>query len=226
MIFIENKKKGKKTLDKLYPNAEIIDVTSKGSEPFFKLSPFYPHGNIPIPFSPSYTSQSVEGVWQGLKVFESDDVDISKFEIRDMKGIKRTVRKFGKPLGHRNGVSGDELLDYITARKKIYLPTYAWILQNKTVNEIELLTNIALKKDLVLLDFDTNDDIENAKKPLSHASLVKKYIDKKNPEIAEKRFTKPDEKAIVKTRAKKAPAKRASSKKIGKNNSGQTSLDF
>ena len=32
------------------------------------LSPFYPHGGIPIPFSGSVTSQSVEGIWQGLKV--------------------------------------------------------------------------------------------------------------------------------------------------------------
>jgi hypothetical protein len=29
---------------------------------------------------------------------------------------------------------------------------------------------------VVLLDYDTNDDIENAGKPLSHASLIKKYI--------------------------------------------------
>jgi hypothetical protein len=48
MIFIESKKKGSKTLAKLYPNAEIIDVTSKGIEPFVRLSPFYPHGNIPV----------------------------------------------------------------------------------------------------------------------------------------------------------------------------------
>jgi hypothetical protein len=193
MIFIENKKKGKTTLAKLYPSAEVIDVTSKGKEPFVRLSPFYPHGNIPVPFSTSTFAYSVEGIWQGLKVFEQADIDTSKFEVQNMKGIKRTVRKFGKPLGHRKGINGTELLDYLTARKQIYLPSYAWLLQNKTTNEVDQLIQIALRQDLVLLDFETNADIDNTKKPLSHAALIKKFIDKKYPELLEKRFTHPEE---------------------------------
>lgn len=191
MIFIESKKKGAKTLAKLYPKAEIIDVTSKGIEPYVRLSPFYPHGNIPVPFSPNTFSYSVEGIWQGLKVFEQADIDTSKFEVKNMKGIKRTARKFGKPLGHRKGVNGTELLDYLTARKQIYLPSYAWLLQNKTTSEVDQLTQIALRQDVVLLDFETNSEIDNTKKPLSHAALIKKFIDKKYPELTEKRFTQP-----------------------------------
>lgn len=193
MIFIENKKKGAKTLTKLYPKAEVIDVTSKGKEPYVRLSPFYPHGNIPVPFSTNIFAYSVEGIWQGLKVFEQADIDTSKFEIQNMKGIKRTVRKFGKPLGHRKGVTGTELLDYLTARKQIYLPSYAWLLQNKTISEVDQLIQIALRQDLVLLDFETNANIDNTNKPLSHAALIKKFIDKKYPELIEKRFTQPVE---------------------------------
>jgi hypothetical protein len=189
MIFIENKKKSHKTLIKLYPEAEIIDVTSRGVEPFVRLSPFYPHGNIPVPFSEGIFAFSVEGIWQGLKVFEFEDVDIAKFEIRNMKGIKRTVRSLGKPIGHRKGTNGVELLNYLAARMQIYLPTYAWVLQNKTVKEIEFLIEIALRKDLVLLDFETNGDFENITKPLSHAALIKRFIDKKHPELKEKRFS-------------------------------------
>lgn len=193
MIFIENKKKGAKTLAKLYPKAEVIDVTSKGKEPFVRLSPFYPHGNIPVPFSTNTFSYSVEGIWQGLKVFEQADIDTSKFEVQNMKGIKRTVKKFGKPLGHRKGISGTELLDYLTARKQIYLPSYAWLLQIKTTNEVDQLIQIALRQDLVLLDFETNADIDNTKKPLSHAALIKKFIDKKYPKLTEERFSQPVE---------------------------------
>lgn len=178
---------------KLYPSAEVIDVTSKGKEPFVRLSPFYPHGNIPVPFSSNTFAYSVEGIWQGLKVFEQADIDTSKFEVQNMKGIKRTVRKFGKPLGHRKGISGTELLDYLTARKQIYLPSYGWLLQNKTTNEVDQLIQIALRQDLVLLDFETNADIDNTKKPLSHAALIKKFIDKKYPELTENRFTQPVE---------------------------------
>jgi len=191
MIFIENKKTLAKTLAKIYPKAEVIDVTSKGKEPFVRLSPFYPHGNIPVPFSANTFAYSVEGIWQGLKVFEQADIDTSKFEVQNMKGIKRTVRKFGKPLGHRKGIGGTELLDYLKARKQIYLPSYAWLLQNKTTSEVDQLIQIALRQDLVLLDFETNADIDNAKKPLSHAALIKKFIDKKYPVLTEKRFSLP-----------------------------------
>ena len=183
MIFVDSRRKKQKTLVKLYPKARIIDVTSKGEEPFIKLSPFFPHGNIPVPFSSNAYSYSVEGIWQGLKVFEKADIDCSKFEIQNMKEIKRTVRKFGKPLGHRKGVNGSELIGYLEARKQIYLPSYAWVLQNKTVQEINQLIEIALKQDLVLLDYVTNGEIEDTSKPLSHAALIKKFIDKKFPEL-------------------------------------------
>ena len=183
MIYIDNANKSMKALEAFYPGAQIIDVTSRGGEPYVKLSPFYPHGNIPVPFSDGVYSHSVEGIWQGLKVFESEDIDSSKFEVVDMKNIKRTARKLGQPLGHRKGVNGAELLDYITARKLIYLPSYTWILDNKVQDVIKLLTEIASKKDLVLLDFDTNSNIDDPTKPLSHASLVKRYIDKKHPDI-------------------------------------------
>lgn len=230
MIFIENKKKGAKTLAKLYPKAEVIDVTSKGKEPFVRLSPFYPHGNIPVPFSTNTFAYSVEGIWQGLKVFEQSDIDISKFEVQNMNGIKRTVRKYGKPLGHRKGVSGSELLDYLTARKQIYLPSYAWLLQNKTTSEVDQLIQIALRQDLVLLDFETNADIDNTKKPLSHAALIKKFIDKKYPELLEKRFTQPEEPKPKKKKAEtdeKHKTKRTIKKAVKKSDDqSQMKLNF
>ena len=222
MIYIENKKKYIKTLRKYYPNAEIIDLTSKGEEPYVKLSPFYPHDNIPIPFSPNNFSSSVEGIWQGLKVFEKEDIDISKFKIRDMKGLKRTIRKFGKPLGHRLGING-QLIDYLTARKKIYLPTYAWILQNKATLLIETIKNIAYSNDIVFLDYETNEDIENTSKPLSHAALVKKYIEKKYPELSSIQFTKKD---IIKSDTGKKDKKKRKQKENNKLSKEQFQLDF
>ena len=32
---------------------------------------------------------------------------------------------------------------------------------------------------MILLDYETNDDVENPTMPLSHASLIKKFIEKK-----------------------------------------------
>ena len=177
MIVIQSKRRKVENILKDFPDAIIVDVTSKGEMPMVKFSPFYPVGNIPIPFSEGKYSASVEGIWQGLKVFETQDVDESKFEVTSMKGLKRTVRKFGKPLGHRKGVKGEELLDYISARKEIYLPIYNWVLDHVLQDELKELTELSKNKTLVLLDYETNEDIENPRKPLSHAGLIKMKIE-------------------------------------------------
>ncbi|GAP72611.1 hypothetical protein SAMD00024442_37_19 [Candidatus Symbiothrix dinenymphae] len=192
MIYIANKKSKEENIRKKYPNALILDISSKGKMPWVKLSPFYPHGNIPIPFSEGKTSQTVEGIWQGLKVFEGEDIDVLKFEIKSMEGIKRTVRKFGKPLGHRKGINGKELLDYLTARKEIYLHTYAWVLDNLVQDVLLKLKNEVEKQDVVLLDYNTNqENIYTSYKPLSHAFLVKRYLEKKYPELVNLAFKQP-----------------------------------
>lgn len=177
MIIIESKRKKPATLYKKYPDAILADVTSSAKDGLVKLSPFYPHYDIPVPFSKGYSATCVEAIWQGLKVFESCDVDIEMLQNDTMKNIKRTVRRFGKPLGHRKGVHGTELLGYIEARKLIYIPTYKWVLENKVAWIIEKLREASKTKTIVLLDYDTNADVENAKKPLSHASLIKAYVE-------------------------------------------------
>lgn len=177
MIIIESKRKKPETILKQYPDAILADVTSGAKDGLVKLSPFYPHGGIPVPFSDGYTATCVEAIWQGLKVFEGCGVDVEMFKNDTMKNIKRTVRRFGKPLGHRKGVHGTELLGYIEARKLIYIPTYKWVLENKVANIIDRLREASKTKTIVLLDYDTNADVENAKKPLSHASLIKAYVE-------------------------------------------------
>ena len=177
MIIIESKRKKPETILKKYPDAILADVTSGAKDGLVKLSPFYPHGGIPVPFSEGYTATCVEAIWQGLKVFEGCGVDVEMFKNDTMKNIKRTVRRFGKPLGHRKGVHGTELLGYIEARKLIYIPTYKWVLENKVSFIIDRLREASKTKTIVLLDYDTNADVENAKKPLSHASLIKAYVE-------------------------------------------------
>ena len=162
MIYIANKRRKEDSIKKQFPNAIILDVTSKAGWAQ-KLSPFYPHGGIPIPHSEGLTGMSVEGIWQGLKVFESQDISYSHFHNSSMKGLKRTVRTLGKPLGHRYGVGSDELLTYIEARVSIYLPVYKWVLENipEVKDLIDRIRFKALTTDIVLLDYNTNDDYSN-----------------------------------------------------------------
>ena len=177
MIVIESHKKKTENILKKYPGAILADVTSKATDALVKLSPFYPHGGIPVPFSEGITATCVEAIWQGLKVFEGSDVDIHLFKNDTMKNIKRSVRKNGKPLGHRKGVNGDGLLGYIEARKQIYIPTYRWVLENKVSSIIERMREASKTKTIILLDYNINQEVDDASKPLSHAFLIKAYIE-------------------------------------------------
>ena len=76
MIIIESKRKKLENILKKYTEAIIADVTSQAKDGLVRLSPFYPHGNIPVPFCKRYTAACVEGIWQGLKVFENEDVRV------------------------------------------------------------------------------------------------------------------------------------------------------
>lgn len=184
MIYIANKKRKEEGIRKQYPNAIILDVTSKAGWAQ-QLSPFYPHGGIPIPNSDGMTGMSVEGIWQGLKVFETQGVSYSHFCNASMKGLKRTVRTLGKPLGHSYGTKSTELLNYLEARIAIYLPTYKWVLENVPA-VMDLVNRIRTKSfttDIVFLDYNTNEDYTNLKSPLSHAALIKLYIEDRYPEI-------------------------------------------
>lgn len=163
-------------LEAKHPGAALVDLTSRGPEPWVRFSPFYPHGGIPVPLSPGMIGASVEGIWQGLKVFETADVDRSRLELTTMRGLKRTVRKYGRCLGHRAGFDGDALLGYVEARRSIYLPAYAYVLRERLADELAQLRALGERGPVVLLDYETNADVDDVRKPLSHAALVRAWL--------------------------------------------------
>jgi hypothetical protein len=174
---VESRRKKPATLQKAYPGALVLDLTSKGPEPWVRFSPFYPHGGIPVPNSPGVAAQSVEGLWQGLKVFEREDVDPSKWAVTTMAGIKRSGKSRGAVRGHRFGVGSDVLLGYRDARVRIYLPAYRWVLENRLRPLVDELKGHMAGRTLVLLDYETNGDIDDLSSPLSHAALVRMHLE-------------------------------------------------
>jgi hypothetical protein len=180
-IIVESRHKRPSTVAKAWPGALVLDVTSKGEEPRVRFSPFYPHGGIPIPNSPGTFARSVEGLWQGLKVFEHEDIDPTRWQITAMRGIKRAERKRGKVLGHRFGVGSEVLLGYRDARYNIYLPAYRWVLENRLAAEVARLRNEMATRTVVLPDYETNAGVEDLSRPLSHAALVMFYLEGKCP---------------------------------------------
>lgn len=210
MIYIENKKRKLENIQKQYPNADILDITSTSEKRYAQLlSPFYPHGGIPVPFTQGMTAACVEGIWQGLKVFEHEDISIETLQNRTMKNLKRTVRKYGIPKGHRKGVYGKELLDYFTARMQIYLPSYKWVLENipEVQNIIKKIKERAKTHDIILLDYNTNIDFRDISSPLSHAGLLKAYIDGTYPNDKIEYIPLTEEEINEKKKQKKAKRK-------------------
>jgi len=119
----------------------------------------------------------VERVRECRRALEAGaDVDLAKLAITSMQGLKRSVRTRGRVLGHRMGVHGRELLDYVTARRLIYLPSYRWVLAQRLREELSVLRREAEVRPVVLLDYETNDDPNEVSKPLSHASLIARYL--------------------------------------------------
>lgn len=222
MIYVENKKRKIEKIKEQYPNADILDITSTSSVRYAQvLSPFFPHGNIPIPFSPGYFSNCVEGIWQGLKVFESCGIDMESFSNNTMVGIKRTVRKYGPPRGHQKGINSNELLNYFDARMQIYLPSYKWVLDNvqEVHNVVMRIAERSKTHDIVFLDYNTNIEVRDTSSPISHAGLVKLYIEGKYPNPSE--VTRPFSAAeieVLKT------AKKKSKNKLVKINNKQLNL--
>lgn len=184
MFIIKSKYTKLEDIFKEYPNAVVFDVTSKGS--LKKLSPFYPHGEIPVFGSGEYNeglgliehnfkyySASVEGVWQGMKVFEHEGIKPSCFTNTSMRGLKRK----GKCLGH---YYQGKLIGYKQARYLIYEPAYYYMLQYYNGRDLHYLGYLSEKGVVVLLDYNTNRDIEDISSPLSHASLIIEHIEYRN----------------------------------------------
>jgi hypothetical protein len=104
--------------DDVPAGALVHDVSSYAEMPYRTLSPFYAHGGIPVPGMPGTTSDTVEGIWQGLKVIRGRTAP------RLFQGPGRT-RGGGKPSGHHYGGT---LLGAVEARYKIYRVAYEWVL--------------------------------------------------------------------------------------------------
>jgi len=171
-VLVASRRRTRLSLD--FPDALILDVTSRGAEPWIRLSPFYPHGGIPVPGHPDRTSQSVEGIWQALKVFATEPEDFTKLDVTTMKGIKRTARRLGPPLGHR--LDG-RLLGYEEARRLLYFPAYRWMLDHRAAGLVARLRELSSHRTVVLLDYTTNGDVTDLSAPLPHAALIAQRIE-------------------------------------------------
>ncbi len=180
MILIKRKSSKREEILKNYPDAIIFDVTMSGA--MNKLSPLYPHGEIPVPFTTNAVSMTVEGIWQGLKVYEFEGIDTSLFREEEERKLKRLSSTKGKYVGHSKGTRGvakTEVLEGTDAIREIYVPAYKWVLENKCSKIVEKIKELSKERTVILLDDKVVVKIEKATKIISPAALIKAYIEEK-----------------------------------------------
>lgn len=150
-------------------SAMLIDVSSYADDPYCQFSPFFVHGEIPIPGKQNQISDTVEGIWQGLKVIRK------KIAPRYFHGAGK--KRGGKPSGHQYG---NKLLSIVEARYKIYKVAYEWVLKNRIDQSIyeEIKHNADQGIQQYFYDVEDNGDINNPNSPLSHASLLVQFLNK------------------------------------------------
>ena len=153
------------------PGVEWIDVSSLADTPYDTLSPMYPHGEIPVPGMEGTVSDSVEGIWQGLKVIRG------RIEPRFFRGPGR--KRGGKPTGHRFGTES-RLLKLEAARQRIYVPAYEWMLEHRVAPSLLETFLTRARGGVVQCFHDLASNGSMAKDaPLAHASVLVRWLNRR-----------------------------------------------
>ena len=136
-----------------------IDVTSHAQDVFRTCSPFIVG---PVPLYGGYTARNVENGWQYSKVYnrfldEYGDPSPDYFRWAEAGWGSSYAQRY--PMGRLTPVYSwwdGEKLDYITARKLIYIPLYSQaVINSDGFKELKRLYDSG--QPLCLLDFDAYD---------------------------------------------------------------------
>ncbi|MEK6861394.1 MAG: hypothetical protein AABY07_05465 [Nanoarchaeota archaeon] len=145
-----------------------INISSYGSRPYNLFSPFTysPDFKIPVTGQENMYANSVESIWQGLKVINGQ----TDPELFTQKPRKRR----GNVQGH---LLGCKLLDIAEARDYIYRPSYFYYLENYIPKEIkdDLLIKVFDQWEVNLYDVENNLDIK-IPEPLAHSFFASEYL--------------------------------------------------
>jgi hypothetical protein len=157
-------------VENLPAGSVVHDVSSYADPPYCTLSPMWPHGGIPVPGQPGLTSDTVEGVWQGLKVIRGSIAP------RYFSGPGH--KRGGKPAGH---LLGQRLLKLVEARQQIYRPTYEWMLENRVAPELlaAFLDQARTGVTQYFHDVGDNGDIGNPNEGWAHAAVLVQYLNRR-----------------------------------------------
>lgn len=154
-----------KVARKNFPKAVVLDVTIKGA--MGRLDPDFPLGRIMVP-GKRIQALSVNGAWEGLKVFSKKKEIDEKWMCDEKKvGKKRCCKSWGKMEGLM--IEGE--LISVEESKKIFEEIYKETIKERFGNMIEGLKKEAEKRPIVLLDYE-----EGSEKPFNHVEILKSML--------------------------------------------------
>lgn len=134
-----------------------IDVTSSGGNGA-KFSPFLLG---PVQLYDNMWSRNMENGWQYSKVYPQHDTDSLDYWTWALEGWnnKQAVRyPMGKGVKPLYSLWAGEKLDYVTARKRIYIPLYSQAVRFHSYQAfLELKDFYADEKNIVIRDYDAYD---------------------------------------------------------------------
>ncbi len=145
---------------KVPSDAVVIDTTSRSSNWSAGLSPFFVG---PVDLYGDYKSHNVENGWQYSKLFayyadeNGDPTDrYFKWAQEGWSKIRADRYPMGKGIVPLCSIWNGEKLDYISARKKIYIPLYKSAVENTfAFNKLKEIYKTG--EPLYLRDFDAHN---------------------------------------------------------------------
>jgi hypothetical protein len=128
-----------------------LDVTTHGSE----YRPLSPMLLGPVPLYAGYWSRTMENAWQYAKYYPGLHYwpwALAGWD--NPRGVRYPVGKGARPL---YSLWAGEKLDYVTARRRIYIPLYAQAVRFCQLDLFTRLKLLAGQGDIALADFDAYD---------------------------------------------------------------------
>ncbi|MET7737585.1 hypothetical protein ABZT02_40670 [Streptomyces sp. NPDC005402] len=145
---------------------------------FRAMNPFHfvPEWRIPVPGLDDY-AQSLESVWQALKLVDGH-TDLPMLHTPPVKRPPDQERGPGYDYAASVFRFGDHMLDLVTARYLIYLPTYLYLLDRLVPESVveEILGTLAGGGGVVFYDWDANHDIEDTNGSFSHSAILSSWF--------------------------------------------------
>jgi len=196
-VVIESRKMSEEDIRALYgDDVMIANISTDNTAKFRYLHPTFPHGGIPVPGATSdddvQLAASVEGLYEGLKVFTNTGISTTSMTNTDMRNIKRyQSQSKGKFLGYKGNIHNDALLNEEEAREAIYLPAFKYVLDGPANAYLHpLIEALDEGRRVVLVDSKKQQHkLSDTQHPVSYAVLIASYLKGTYPQCADWRMT-------------------------------------